>query len=57
MNPLKVWILPSEEFDYLDTRKELLEKFGPLVGKNHDLLAKTEQETHEAGLERNHDDE
>ena len=57
MDPLKVWIFPSEEFDYLDTRKELLEKFGPLVGKNHDLLAKTEQETHEAGLERNHDDE
>ena len=57
MNPLKVWILPSEEFDYLDTRKELLEKFGPFVGKNYDLPAEVEHAMHGPDLDRNKDGE
>ena len=53
----KVWILPRKEFDYLDTREELLEKFGTLVGKNHSPLAEKKHEAHEPGLYRHHDEE
>jgi len=53
----KVGILPGEEFDYLDTGKELLEKFGTFVGKNHSLLAEKKHEAHEPDLYRRHDEE
>ena len=53
----KVRILPGEEFDYLDTGKELLEKFGTLVGKNHGLFAEKKHEAREPGLYWRHDEE
>jgi len=53
----KVRILPGEEFDYLDTGKELLEKFGALVGKNHSLLAEMKHEACEPGLYWRHNEE
>ena len=51
MDSVKVRVLPGEQFDYLDTRKELLQKFGAFVGENHGLLAEVEQETHGPDLE------
>ena len=53
----KIRVLPREEFDDLDTGKELLEKFGALIGENHGLLAETKHEAHEPCLNRHHDDE
>lgn len=50
MDSCQVRVFPSEEFDDLDTGEEFLEKFGTLVGENHDLLAETEHEAHEPGL-------
>ena len=50
-------MLPGEELDYLDTGKELLEKFGTLVGKNHRLLAEKKHEAYEPDLYWRHDEE
>ena len=50
-------MLFRSEFHYLDTGKELLEKFGTLIGKNRSLLAKKEHEAHELDLYRRHNDE
>ena len=57
MYSVKIMILPGEKFDDLDTGKELLEKFGTLVGKNHDLLAETKHELYAFGLDRYDDSE
>lgn len=54
MNLSEIRVLPCEELDDLNTGKELLEKFGTFIGKNHSLLAETKQEAHEPGLHRCH---
>lgn len=53
----KVRVFPSEEFDYLDTGKELLEKFCTLIRENRSLPAGTKKRAHEPGLYRCHDEE
>jgi len=53
---LKIRTLPGEEFDDLDTGKELLEKFGTLIGEYHGLPAETQHEAHEPGLDWHHND-
>ena len=50
MDFCKIRVLPGEEFDDLDAGKELLEKFGALIGENHSLPAEDKQVTHEPGL-------
>ena len=57
MDLCEIRIFPGKEFDYLDTGKEFLEKFGALIGENHSLLAETKHETHEPGLHRYDDEE
>jgi len=54
---VQIRILPGEEFDDLYAGKELLEKFGTLIGENHGFPAETKHETHKPGLNRHHDDE
>ena len=53
----EVRVLPGEKFDCLDSGKELLEKFGTLIGENYGLLAGPEHEPREPGLDRRHDEE
>ena len=53
----KIRVFPREEFDDLDAGKELLEKFGTLIGKDHGPPAETKHELHELGLNRHYDDE
>ena len=52
MNFGKVRIFPGEEFDYLNAGKELLKKFGTLVGRNRGFLAETKHEAYEYCLDR-----
>jgi hypothetical protein len=51
---IKVRSLPGKEFYYLDAGKELLEKFGAPIGKNHSLLAEKKREAQEPDLDRRH---
>ena len=56
LDPGEIRIFPGKEFDYLDTRKELLEQFGTLIGEDHRPPTEKKQETHEPGLYRYHKD-
>ena len=56
LDPSEIRILPCEEFDDLNARKELLEQFGTLIGEYHRPLTEKKQETHEPGLNRYHKD-
>ena len=50
-------IPPGGEFYHLGTGKELLEKLGAHIGKNHSPLAEKGDEAHEPDLYRHHDEE
>jgi hypothetical protein len=57
LDPGEIRIFPGEGFDDLNARKELLEKFGTLIGEDHRPLAEKQQETHQPGLYRYHEGE